>query len=415
MKQTIGHLDGFEKNRYWKMRACAINLLVGGKGALYTFLWAALTLTTVFPLFFIAGYFSKKLKPSTKEKEQGIPYHYFTGIYSGCVYSPFIKAYELDLFGKCDMQSPILEIAVGDGYFSSLLFKSVHKQLDYGADLIYGTIKSATKYDHCNEYLVMDAMQIPFPDNCFGTVVMNNLMHHVPDRAETLKEALRVLKKGGKFIFSENTSGWGNFMWEQVALRKLKLNYFADRLLKIQLKLYAQSLLSDGFFYDKKAEEYGFKVNKKINFVSKTTMRLGSIFEFMNLKFGQPTRKEMLFWLRLFGLKTRLSKYIDNIIRFCIINDKELVQEEGYAFQYFELEKNKKEDSDIQPDGNISYVCPSCKRQLSLKGDYFCNSCDIRYPVVEGIPIFLSYREKIKGFDSYINGKTGVDSEDFIT
>jgi hypothetical protein len=202
-------------------------------------------------------------------------------------------------------------------------------------------------------------------------------------------------------------------MWDQVLLRKLRLKTVAEFLLKIQLKLFAQSLLADDYFYDNKASEYGFKINKKINFISKTTMCLGSIFEFLNLKIGQPTRQEMLFWLKFFGLKQKLSGYINDIINFCIASDVEFVQSQGHAFQFFEIQKET--GSDTQFDSNTPYVCPKCKSKLSVSEYYFCNHCNIQYPVVEDVPIFLSYREKIKGFNSYINRKKGLESEEFVT
>jgi len=338
-------------------------------------------------------------------------------IYFGCVYSPLVKGYELELFEKCTMEEPILEIAMGDGYFSSLLFKLKGQKLDYGADLIYGTIKSAKKYNHCKNYIVMDANEIPLPDNCIGTVVMNNLMHHVSDRSLVLQEVFRVLKNGGKFILTDNTIGWGIFTWEQLLLRRLKLSSLADYILRFKLRLFVQRLLTDEDYYDRKSKEGNFKITKKINFVSKTSMYLCSIFEFLNLKMGHPTRKEMIEWINFFTLKDRIRRYTEDIIKYCIAKDKELTRTEGYAFQFVELEKLGERDRTTKnaPE-TIPYVCPRCKKALSLARDsYFCTRCNIRYPIFDGIPIFISYQDKVKGLRSYLERKTREKTEEFIT
>lgn len=419
--EEFGNLESHEKNRYWKMRQSRFNFLIGGQSWLYRLSWKMLTLITVLPLVLLARYYSKKLQSANINKDGKrdvtASYKYFMNVYPGCVYSPFIKGYELELFKKCEMEEPILEVAIGDGYFSSLLFASKNKKLTFGADLIYGTLKSAAKYNHCENLLIMDAAQIPLPDNSMGTVIMNNLMHHMPDRSAVLKEVSRVLKTGGRFIFTENTMGWSLFSWEQLLLRRLRLNALADYALKLSLKLFAQRLLKDENFYEKKSNEMKFKIIKKVNFVSKTSMSIGSMFEFLNLKLGHPTRREMIEWINLFGLKNKMDKYMDDIIRYCQSRDEDLVSNEGYAFQFYEIEKVDERCRSMENKNTfIPYVCPECKKVLDKRVDSFlCNTCDIKYPIVDKIPIFISYQSKIKGFNSYVEKKRGQESEKFIT
>lgn len=52
------------------------------------------------------------------------------------------------------------------------------------------------------EFVVGDATNIPFPDNTFDIVFAHAILHHLP--LEDFKvQLLRVLKKRGKFLFSE--------------------------------------------------------------------------------------------------------------------------------------------------------------------------------------------------------------------
>ncbi len=46
-------------------------------------------------------------------------------------------------------------------------------------------------------YEVIDAEQIPYPDNSFDVVIANLMLYHVPDRKKAISEIGRVLKSGG--------------------------------------------------------------------------------------------------------------------------------------------------------------------------------------------------------------------------
>jgi ubiquinone/menaquinone biosynthesis C-methylase UbiE len=52
-----------------------------------------------------------------------------------------------------------------------------------------------------------DASALPFPDDSFGAVVCQFGYMFVPDRASAMREAHRVLKSGGTFLFAV----WGSF------------------------------------------------------------------------------------------------------------------------------------------------------------------------------------------------------------
>ncbi len=48
---------------------------------------------------------------------------------------------------------------------------------------------------------VADAEDVPYPDNHFDLVIGHAVLHHIPDVEQALREALRVLKPGGRFVF----------------------------------------------------------------------------------------------------------------------------------------------------------------------------------------------------------------------
>lgn len=57
------------------------------------------------------------------------------------------------------------------------------------------------------DYAVVDAQNIPYPDDSFDVVIANMMLYHVPDVAQALREIRRVLRPGGRFLaatFGEN-------------------------------------------------------------------------------------------------------------------------------------------------------------------------------------------------------------------
>ena len=413
----FGVLSEADKNRYWEIRFSKFDFLSNGQNWLIRLFWYISTLITFFPLLLVAGFYGRKLSRDGRDKSQDgiLPFKLFTDVYPGCVYSPFTKAYELELFKKCEIKEPILEIGIGDGYFSSLLLKSKEQRILYGADLMYGVLKSARRYGHCDNYVIMDALEIPFPDGSFGTVIMNNLMHHLPNREVAIREILRVLKKGGNFIFTDNMMGWGTFTWEQALLKKMRLDSIANKILKYKLRLLAQKLLVDENYYEKKSHEMGFNIAQKTPFISKKAMFLSSLFEFLNLKQGQPTRPEMRRWLHFFGCRKMLDQYMADIIEHYYRTNQEQCEREGYAFVFYEIVKTGGEFA-AGTFNPVDFVCPRCKCPLVKETSlFFCNHCDISFPVFDGIPIFLSYQDKLKGLTSYLTTKKEEQAKEYMT
>ena len=120
---------------------------------------------------------------------------------------PFLfEPYALDLVSRLqDKKYPdILEIACGTGRVTAHLARSVkHDTLtatDLNPDMI--TIAKDVVKDVTVKWMPADAMQLPFEDDSFDLVVMQFGIMFFPDKEKGLKEAYRVLRHGGKLIFS---------------------------------------------------------------------------------------------------------------------------------------------------------------------------------------------------------------------
>jgi SAM-dependent methyltransferase len=120
---------------------------------------------------------------------------------------PFLfEPYALDLVSRLQDKkySDILEIACGTGRVTSHLARSVKHDRITATDLNPDMISIAKEIvkDDTVKWMPADAMQLPFEDDSFDLVVMQFGIMFFPDKEKGLKEAYRVLRHGGKLIFS---------------------------------------------------------------------------------------------------------------------------------------------------------------------------------------------------------------------
>ena len=59
---------------------------------------------------------------------------------------------------------------------------------------------------------VADAERLPFDDACFDLVFGHAVLHHIPDVEQSLREVLRVLKPGGRFVFAGEPTRRGDYL-----------------------------------------------------------------------------------------------------------------------------------------------------------------------------------------------------------
>lgn len=105
---------------------------------------------------------------------------------------------------KFPKNSRVLEIGCGN----ALLWRSNLNRIPEDACILLSDLSEGMLNDARNiladtvnifKYEVMDAQEVPYPDNSFDIVIANFMLYHVPDREKAISEVSRVLKKGGKF------------------------------------------------------------------------------------------------------------------------------------------------------------------------------------------------------------------------
>lgn len=136
----------------------------------------------------------------------------FTGsipeYYDSCLGPAWFDAFAADLAQRLVARPPgdVLEIACGTG----LLTRRVRERLDPALRLV-ATDLSKAMLDYARgklsglanvEWREADACRLPFGDGEFGAVLCSFGVMFVPDKQKAFREARRVLKEGGIFLFN---------------------------------------------------------------------------------------------------------------------------------------------------------------------------------------------------------------------
>lgn len=122
--------------------------------------------------------------------------------------NPWIeKVIETKLGRPCS----ILDVGCGGGFLTNYLAQKGHQVS--GIDLSEKSLMIAKKTDTTEsvQYTQASAYELPFGEETFDAVSAMDLLEHVEKPELVIKEASRVLKKGGLFFFHTFNRNWTSY------------------------------------------------------------------------------------------------------------------------------------------------------------------------------------------------------------
>lgn len=135
------------------------------------------------------------------------------------IYRSRMREAEKDLLVRHLRGGRILDIGCGGGFHSRTL--SAHGSV-VGLDISPAMAVEARRSTG-GVYIAGEAMRLPFRDGTFDSVVcIFGALNHVKNLGRALKEARRVLKPGGVFIFTVANKWSLPWYWRQARRRRLK-------------------------------------------------------------------------------------------------------------------------------------------------------------------------------------------------
>jgi len=116
-----------------------------------------------------------------------------------------IKSWQRDMLSLLDEEGSLLDVGTGT---AEVLLWSDSQGLKVGIDLSLGMLKLAkTKCKECH-FVLADAENLPFRNSSFKNLTLSLVYRHLSNREEFLKEAHRVLKKGGNLAILDINKFW---------------------------------------------------------------------------------------------------------------------------------------------------------------------------------------------------------------
>jgi len=132
------------------------------------------------------------------------------------------RSLELYLMKSVPNQGMVLDIACGDGFYTSLLFPQNKKNI-HGIDLNPKEIKKAMSVDVFRKVSVMDATKMEYPSGSVDVVFSNSSLEHINEIEKCLESIHRVLADNGRVFLTLPTDKFEMYSAGATLLEFLKL------------------------------------------------------------------------------------------------------------------------------------------------------------------------------------------------
>ncbi|MBW7954702.1 class I SAM-dependent methyltransferase [Candidatus Gracilibacteria bacterium] len=194
----------------------------------------------------ISKFFPKKNHPFNNSKNGIFDLNYSTHEFESAPGLEKLFSKNFDFESLKDKK--ILDIGCGGGG-KGVYFALKYSCLVYGIDTSKNFISQANSIakekgvlDNCF-FTLGDAHKMDFGDDFFDLILLHDVIEHIPDTAQLLRESFRVLKPGGKILinFAPYYEIFGHHLWDTLPIPWLHV-FFSDKFLIDLYKLSVKNL-----------------------------------------------------------------------------------------------------------------------------------------------------------------------------
>jgi SAM-dependent methyltransferase len=185
-----------------------------------------------------------------------------------------LRAVECRELAECELDPPILDLGCGDGLTARILWGESADWIDAGLDLSLSGLLAAKGRGMYRCLTCADLTHIPFADHVFGAVLSNCVLEHVPDLAAGLREIARVLKPGGRLVFTVPTARCAQQLTGAALLRGLRLQGLAQRYAAAYDRRFGQVHLYDVPAWKGLLAQSGLRLVESRRYASESLLRL---------------------------------------------------------------------------------------------------------------------------------------------
>nr|MBI5456070.1 class I SAM-dependent methyltransferase [Candidatus Levybacteria bacterium] len=212
------------------------------------------------------------IKESKKYKPKDIYFKLFINKFWFIPSDVLQRSIEASIWDLCKFKHPILDIGIGNGAITPIIFKNI-KKIDVGIDIEPSGLDNAIKTGKYKKVLCEDAAKMGLKSSLFNTVISNSTFEHIEKDLVAVSEVSRVLKKNGLFFFTVPSNflpKWVLELEENNPIQKLnKFNKRANHLHYRSISEWNKVFNDDGmkiefykFYYPKNVAMFWYKMFK---------------------------------------------------------------------------------------------------------------------------------------------------------
>jgi SAM-dependent methyltransferase len=117
----------------------------------------------------------------------------------------FLRAIEARLLHGIELAHPRLDIGCGDGHFGAVAFAEA---TDVGLDPELLSLREAHRRSTYRLLLAAEGGRAPLANRSFASAVSNSVLEHIPNAQAVVDEVGRLLRPGGRFVFTVPNPGY---------------------------------------------------------------------------------------------------------------------------------------------------------------------------------------------------------------